>query len=1001
MSDNQETKQSSPQQTISFTRHRTTTKTRTAASTARRRKNIPLVQAAGCGEGPDNNADGKDRYSWFARKSAGWTDEEIKRHLTSGGMSNGGGSGVSYVGDVIVGGSDPNGKKKEKRRRRNVPMFDWEQEDQIDSKAHLGMKAAPTIFDIMDEQDKVDFMAPVQVGEKFQSNPTGSETHGADTLSKRQIRTNAALAELAQVSGQSRNFGEGAPTSANESVGWRLLKVWGYRQRLGFAIVPLRGKDIDTDAINHLLESDDQNSTSFETKWLARKGLRVIRLPSIKSDSKDNTANRPPEHLLNLKSDHDIVGENETLAIPPPKLNKYGIEYDPFRNAPEFRAFHERRRARALERGRAIEEESDSKNSDRETIGRYFTNSLRKDARPGDRWDSLVCIDKSDRVTDEQRSTAKAKSQNSHYAAEDNNFADFIGTKASSGFALEDEDDANVYQDDEHDLVRVRKDRMISAESSNYALEVQSPMVSENEDDGDLGGPFNLSASSAGGILNKKAGRKNQLAKNDGKGPRENHEALEDAWSRWGNMGSIDKKTENTASATLGPGRLKTYDGKPPLPGFRLGHAKELMKSAKRWKGPFLPSGFVLKRHVFLPSDQSSKTVAIDRLDSALGLDLSSNRATIGRVPQVLPPLRYARDADRTSSLDQKQLNFDSVKASMKNRFVPSSGETMNKSPETSTDYDRDENAKDKEEWVPATFITWLPSRLLCKRWGLPFPSSVNAAINEDTGESGRKGEDVYFRETVLEPAVVVDRINRESKTLPNGEKKKSPKSPGPCDIEPNGADDNATPLPNRPSADVFRSIFDADSDSSLFSSDEEDSVVDDKLGGNNETTKSSHEPEPRQIFPLISQQAHDKDDLSMVLQKRTYERSESKPPGIAEIAHSTNLAPHRDRRSPELSSTTMDYSSDEDESRRKSGKRRRRSRRNRHDDIKNFNDRDKKEKRRRSHRKRRHRRHSYSSASSYDSDSDDSKSKKKKRHEESSRSSEKRNKKRKKERRH
>jgi len=992
MSDSQETKQSSPQQTISFTRHRTTTKTRTAASTARRRKNIPLVHAAGGGEGPDNNADGKDKYSWFARKSAGWTDEEIKRHLTCGGTSNGGGSGVSYVGDVIVGGSDPNGKEKKKRRRRNVPMFDWEQDDQIGSKAHSGMKAAPTIFDIMDEQDKVDLMAPVQVGEKFQSNPRGSETQGANTLSKRQIRTNAALSELAQVSGQSRSFGEGAPTSANESVGWRLLRVWGYRQRLGVAIVPLRGRDIDTDAINQFLESDDRNSTSFETKWLARKGLRVIRLPSIKSYGKDNTANRPPEHQLNLKSDYDVVRKNEIFTIPPPKLNRHGIEYDPFRNAPEFRAFHERRRARALERGRAIDEENDSKNSDRKRVGRCFTDSLEKDARPGDRWDSLASIDNSDHVTDERPSTAKAETQNSHHAAEDNNFADFIGTRASSGFALEDEDDANVYQDDE--------DRMISAESNIYALEVQSPLVSENEDDGDFGGPFNLSASSTGGILNRKAGRKNQRAQNEGKGPRENDEALEDAWSRWGKMGSIDKKTETTASAISEPGRLKTYDEKPPLPGFQLGHTKELMKSTNRWKGPTLPSGYVLKRHVFLPSDQNSKMVALNVLDSALGLDLSSNLATIGRVPQVLPPLRYTRDADRTSSLDQKQLNFDSVKSSMKNRFVPSSGETMNQSPETSADYDRDDNENDQEEWVPATFITWLPSRLLCKRWGLPFPSSVKAAVNEDTGESRRKGEDVYFRETVLEPAVAVDRKNRESKTLPYDEKKRAPKSQGRGVIEPYGVDDNATPLPNRPTADVFRSIFDADLDSSLFSSDDEDSVADDRLGGNNETTKSSHEHEPRQVLPLISQQAIERDELSTALQNRTNERSESKPPGIAEIAHSTNLAPHRDRRSPELSSTTLDYSS-VDESRRKSRKRRRRSRRSRHDDNNNFNDRDKKEIRRRSHRKRRHRRYSYSSASSNDSDSDDSKSKKKKRHEERSWSSEKRKKKRKKERRH
>ncbi|KAL7471435.1 hypothetical protein ACHAXS_011723 [Conticribra weissflogii] len=1009
MSDSQESNQSSPQQTISFTRRRTTTKTRTPASTARRRKNIPLVHASGRGDGHDNNADGKDKYSWFARKSAGWTDEEIKRHLTSGGTSAGGGSGVSFVGDVIVGGSDANGNEKKKRRRRNIPMFTWEEEDQIDNKFDLGMKSAPTIFDIMDDQDKVDFMAPVQVGEKFRYNSIGSGSTSSKKPNNRQIKTNAALAELAQVSGQTNNLGVGAPTSANESIGWRLLRIWGYRQRLGVAIVPLRGKKVDADAMSQLLENDDQKFANFETKWLSRKGLRVIQLPSTQSVSDDHKANDHTKHQLNLKNDDDITRKNDILTIPPPKLNRHGIEYDPFRNAPEFRAFHDRRRALALERGRAIEKENNSKNGDQKGANRYFTDSVGKDAHPWKLGDAPAGLrinnrfgDISDGDADECCFAAKAKSQNAHYAAEDNNFADFIGTKASSGFALEDEDDANVYQDDEHDFNRVRKGRMMGAESSEYELEVQSPLASEDETSSDFGGLFDSFASSAGGKLNVKVGRKNRRDQSGHKASRDEDKELEDAWSQWGKMGNIDKKSDNKAIVISAPGHRKTNDGKPPLPGFQLSDEKEFMNSNKRWKGPSLPSGYVLKRHIFLPSTQNSKIPVFDSHDSAPGLDLRPNRATIARVPQVLPSSGYSRVADQSSSLDRKQLNFDAVKESMKNRFVPSSGETINNIPDASAGYDRDGNEKDNEEWVTATTVAWLPSRLLCKRWGLPFPSSTNPSVSKDSRETGITGEEEYFRETVLEPAVEVDRKHRDLKSLPNrnDEIKKVSKSQCPVKIEPYGVEDDAIPIPNRPPTKLFRSIFDADSDSSLFLSDNEDSLMGNKLvGDNNETTRMSPGQEPQKNLPPIPQQSEQGGDISNAIPQWSHDRNKSKSSGLAGRKNSTNPAPDRDKRSPDLSSTSVGFSS-EDDSRRISRKSHRRSGENREDDNINCNV-DKKEKRSRSSRRRRHRGYNYSTDFSYDSNSDNSKSEKKPRREKTSRSSEKRKKKRKKERRH
>ena len=96
--DNLDGGNASPPTTILYTKKRT----RTAASSARRRANKGLIQAAANGGGGNCEDDGKDQHSWFARKSAGWTDNEIKEHLTTGGTSKGGKS-FSMIGDVILG----------------------------------------------------------------------------------------------------------------------------------------------------------------------------------------------------------------------------------------------------------------------------------------------------------------------------------------------------------------------------------------------------------------------------------------------------------------------------------------------------------------------------------------------------------------------------------------------------------------------------------------------------------------------------------------------------------------------------------------------------------------------------------------------------------------------------------------------------------------------------------------------------------------------------------
>jgi hypothetical protein len=65
-------------------------------------------------------------------------------------------------------------KKKSTQQRRGGPRFAWEEEDEVMALVltfnNQRVAAAPKLFDIMDEQDKVDYLAPSQVYRVFDAN---------------------------------------------------------------------------------------------------------------------------------------------------------------------------------------------------------------------------------------------------------------------------------------------------------------------------------------------------------------------------------------------------------------------------------------------------------------------------------------------------------------------------------------------------------------------------------------------------------------------------------------------------------------------------------------------------------------------------------------------------------------------------------------------------------------------------------------------------------------
>jgi hypothetical protein len=470
-------------------------------------------------------------------------------------------------------------------------------------------------------------MSPLKVSKAFGS-ADATQTTGA---SKKRPRSEA-LAELAIFSSTGDSS---APTDGNASIGWNILRVLGYRSRLGVALVPLHGFDNSNKC---LLDSLDKNTT-HEAKWLASKRLRAIHLPSIKTnkdvgDSKNRT----------VDVGVDTSKKAKVLDIPPPKINKHGIGYDPFKNAPEFRAFHEHRKRMAQQQGR----ETGDTSTDRRKH-RYLTDDVRGAGRP---WEDATSNVEKDDYDDESHDNLRTgdKAAHSHDAA-DRNYEHLIGSKSAGGFALEDEDDSNVYDGGDTDGFP-RRDKHDS-EMSNYAMEVQSPAASDEEDNG-------LESN----LFGDHGSRKSQSSPKETTGT-DGQSNIADAWSAWG-LGAGESGENSTASKAV------TQDGKPPLAGFIL--SKKLLEiqpskqnngSDKRWGGPKVPSCYVMKRHVFAKENISTNGPgdSLDRDDCGLGLDLQASQSQHKSMPpKVLPDSEPQKaPSQKLLAKDGTALNFHAV----------------------------------------------------------------------------------------------------------------------------------------------------------------------------------------------------------------------------------------------------------------------------------------------------------------------------------------------------
>ena len=368
-----------------------------------------------------------------------------------------------------------------------------------------------------------------------------------------------------------------------------------------------------------------------------------------------------------------------------------------------------------------------------------------------------------------KRGKSEADARNDPYVSFET-AEDFVGAKSVGGFALR-EDDDDAY--DDHPLEKVSK-------KVKFDRKAYDTVVFEHESDED---------------------NHDVAKKSEGSGPT--------------GFGSIlSSWVGKPAGSGIATATARTADGRLPLPGYVLGVSNSA-STQTRFRGPDLPSDYDVRKHVFLNDEHplvikalshAEQLVATDRARETLLQDALESNATANTPSQ------------RPMKVSTGKGIFAGVSDALKNRFnveskiaetapVRAPGLTL------STGTGNAEDSRVKVDGAPekrtgAISISrstelFTPEALLCKRFGVPVPRSTLA--NDNVNDQAREG-DIFFGEIMSRAAQSQGGGNAESgdatKTGENGLKNEI--------------------YANRPSMDIFKSIYEPASGGSSVSESEE-----------------------------------------------------------------------------------------------------------------------------------------------------------------------------------
>ena len=613
--------------------------------------------------------------------------------------------------------------------------------DRLSSKSKDKKSRKQKVEDYMDDEDANEWGGPLGVRKDY------LDLDSASNQQKKSSKSNGASESIKEM------LSVNVINADNGSIGKQLLRVLGWREKAHDSqddIHKSSGQDQGRISYLYIPLEDDEN-TGQTNKFLASKRLKRIELK---------------------------LSKHEKKALPRPKNDTYGLGFEPFENAPEFKAFKELRKKRAEMRAMAA---TSSHGDNRMNVYRTSAlSSLYGDADADeDADDDFETSRRRGRDFQEAKgkgmtnANVKPNSNHGQHADKGGNgdiltyetTEDFIGSKTASGFALHDDADDvydELFSSDRGNIINEKAPKR-KIDTEGYHNEIYE--ASDSDTDGD-------DPKIHGDKINAFAGALSAWATNDLKsGKRENVVAM-------------------------------TSDGRPPLEGFHLS-SSDSKSAVTRFPGPALPKNFEVKKHIF------PEINAIDQmktLSSNMRMQMSSRRRAINSEHKIssIPPTTAQRDTKPMAGG-----SFAELSSSLKDRFTTSNKE-------------HDEE-KDKGICLPLdpskinpqrTVFEWQPSILLCKRLGVSVPrmSNINSKPSQlQATKPMESREEKFFRQEVL-----------IKKTGSATNRKKMHDA-----IDDKLAEDQFDI--NRPTMEYMKSIFEPVSDDNMSISEDDESANDEE----------------------------------------------------------------------------------------------------------------------------------------------------------------------------
>jgi len=680
------------------------------------------------------------------------------------------------------GGSSTTSTSNSSRKRRRLKQLQQQQKPE----------------DYMDDEDMNEWAGPTKVKDIYHaatesrassipsssSNKNNKSNHGDDNA----VNDCSSLRKLFQSKGVNSTG-----INNNEPIGKQLLKVLGWRERIiqdntstnkiSYAYVPINDGDMN--------DNNDKDKTTL----LSCKRLKRIEIQ---------------------------LSKRKNERIPTPKIDTYGMGYEPYKNAPEFQAHREMRKRQAEERARAASSShgdnrmnvyrmSDLKGLDGMNRNNYLKNNIDDDDDDDD--DDDFYNQKGNRTSKKASSSSGGKNNRMKQPNEQQQgsnqrnilayetMEDFIGTKSSAGFSLHDDDD-QVYDNSighlHHATTTKRKPDL-----SEYHNEVYEGSDSD-VDDNNNGHFFHETNQNLSSTQMKNANKEKSI-----KHHHTQVDSFAGALSAWASdgkssIGGFSQQHQEQKN------RAVTSDGEPPLSGFELGGSNS--SNIKRYPGPEVPADYVVTIHIFPNFDSISK---MKKLSSQMKRQLQSENLKRNVVESHNKKQRLESHNKKQRLEPMAGPSFASLSTALKDRFTVSNHK-MNATTHTSkTEITCIDPTKVSSK---RTTILWQPSQLLCKRFNITaVPSrkiagktSLTSSKSNHTRPISETREETFFRTEVL------SQLNPSTK---------STLSSSNSNLNTSLSEDK-TKI-ERPSFDLMKSIFEPTSDEDDSSNNGEDDEVD------------------------------------------------------------------------------------------------------------------------------------------------------------------------------